>query len=89
MRPFANYADSTNLFAVNQRLSYDDCNGRFRLEWEGDPDADFVLEYSAGRGDEQLKGTLKVTGTVKDFGSISKTDFIKLSCLRLGKGFTN
>lgn len=53
-------------------LRYDDLAGRFRLEWTGPPDGQYVIQYEAGEGERLLAGQLHATGTVKDFGVISR-----------------
>lgn len=52
--------------------SYDDFAGKFYLQWRGDEDSDYVLQYQAGQGDNALNGQLKVHGLKKDFGKLSK-----------------
>ena len=53
-------------------LRYDDLAGRFRLEWTGPEDGQYVIEYEAGEGESLLAGELHATGNVKDFGVISR-----------------
>jgi len=45
---------------------------RFYLEWQGERDGAYILQYQAGKGDNLLDGTLEVRGTKKDFGTVSK-----------------
>jgi len=53
-------------------FSYDDLKGRFRLEWSGNENTDYVVQYVAGTGVLQLKGEFRVQGPVKDFGVIGR-----------------
>jgi hypothetical protein len=53
-------------------MARDDFGGRFRLEWTGDPEAAYVIEYHAGTDAMALSGEMQVTGTVKDFGTIDR-----------------
>lgn len=52
-------------------FSYKDMNNKFSLEWSGTDDGTYILEYIAGKGSEELRGSLKVEGSIKDFGKIS------------------
>jgi arylsulfatase A-like enzyme len=69
---------------------YDDVRDRFRLEWTGSPDGDYLIQYEAGEGDRMLAGELRATGTVKDFGVISRrywnTWIVPLRTFRLRVG---
>jgi len=58
--------------AGSTTLSYDDLGGRFRLEWAGDPDAAYRLQYKAGEGLLSVSGEMEVIGTAKDFGTIDR-----------------
>jgi hypothetical protein len=53
-------------------LAYDDLGGRFRLEWKGEPDAAYRLQYQAGEGLLSVAGEMEVIGTAKDFGIIQR-----------------
>ena len=53
-------------------LRYDDLAGRFRLEWTGPEDGQYIIEYEAGESESLLAGELHATGNVKDFGVISR-----------------
>lgn len=52
--------------------SYEELAGRFYLEWQGTGDAEYVVQYRAGSGDNVLDGELEVRGARKDFGNLSK-----------------
>ena len=52
--------------------SYNDLNDGFKLQWAGTDTERYLLEYVAGRGENQLHGRLEVQGTLKDFGAISR-----------------
>lgn len=52
--------------------SYDDFDGNFYLEWQGDKSADYILQYRAGKGENRLEGQLEVHGVKKDFGTLSR-----------------
>jgi len=54
-------------------LAYDDLGGRFRLEWKGEPDAAYRLQYQAGEGLLSVAGEMEVIGTAKDFGIIDRS----------------
>ncbi len=58
--------------AGSATLSYDDLGGRFRLEWAGEPDAAYRLQYKAGEGLLSVAGEMEVVGTAKDFGTIDR-----------------
>ena len=58
--------------AVKETFSYDDLQGDFKLEWSGVADLEYILEYVAGTGDQQIRGSIDVYGTTKDFGKISR-----------------
>lgn len=51
---------------------YHELDGRFRLEWNGVPNQEYVIHYEAGTGIRKLSGNLEVEGPVKDFGTIGK-----------------
>ena len=53
-------------------VAYVDIGGRFRLEWEGEPDAAYRLQYQAGEGLLSVAGEMEVIGTAKDFGIIDR-----------------
>lgn len=53
-------------------VAYDDLGGRFRLEWEGEADAAYRLQYQAGEGLLSVTGEMEVLGTAKDFGTIDR-----------------
>lgn len=53
-------------------VTYDDLGGRFRLEWEGETDAAYRLQYQAGEGLLSVAGEMEVIGTAKDFGTIDR-----------------
>lgn len=42
----------------------------FRMEWNGKPDTDYVIQYQAGDGLLSLKGELEVRGTSRELGPI-------------------
>jgi arylsulfatase A-like enzyme len=52
--------------------SYDDLGGRFHLEWQGDAERNYLLEYQAGKSGRQISGLLNVAGSRKDFGGIDR-----------------
>lgn len=52
--------------------SYGDLTGNFLLQWSGQPDRDYLLDYRAGQGRKTLVGSLAVRGTKKDFGAIDR-----------------
>jgi len=52
--------------------SYGDLAGNFLLQWSGQPDRDYLLDYRAGQGRKTLVGSLAVRGTRKDFGAIDR-----------------
>lgn len=49
---------------------YSELQGKFRLEWSGSADTEYLLDYRAGHGRKVLAGTLAVHGPRKDFGTI-------------------
>ncbi|NOQ45829.1 MAG: sulfatase-like hydrolase/transferase [Desulfobulbaceae bacterium] len=51
---------------------YDDLQGRFHLQWSGEPDVKYMLQYEVGQGALAIKGEMEVQGTVKDFGGLSR-----------------
>ncbi len=51
---------------------YDDLNGQFRLQWTGRKDETYRIQYEAGSGLLSLAGAFDVTGTLRDFGTISR-----------------
>lgn len=51
--------------------SYEAVQGRFFLQWSGEPTTKYILHYRAAHGDG-LEGTLEVDGPRKDFGRISR-----------------
>ena len=53
-------------------LGYDDLQGRFSIEWSGNPSAQYILAYELGEAPFSLAGEMRVTGTVKDFGAIDR-----------------
>ena len=57
---------------ASSTVAYDDLGGRFRLEWEGEPDAAYHLQYQAGEGLLSITGEMEVIGTTKDFGIIDR-----------------
>jgi len=52
--------------------SYDDLGGRFHLEWQGDAERNYLLEYQAGKNGRQISGLLNATGNRKEFGAIDR-----------------
>ena len=58
---------------ASSTVAYDDLGGRFRLEWEGEPDAAYRLQYQAGEGLLSVAGEMEVIGTTKDFGIIDRS----------------
>jgi choline-sulfatase len=42
----------------------------FRMEWNGKPDTDYVIQYQAGDGLLSLKGELETKGTSRELGPI-------------------
>lgn len=58
--------------ASSRAYAYDDLGGRFRLEWAGPADADYIIQYVAGEGLLKLEGEMQVRGTQKDFGIIGR-----------------
>jgi arylsulfatase A-like enzyme len=52
--------------------AYDDLDGNFILEWDGTKNGEYVVEYVFGRTNKQMRGSLEVKGTQKDFGQISR-----------------
>lgn len=52
--------------------SYEDFAGKFHLQWTGENNREYLLEYRAGHGRKELSGTIVVQGTQKDFGSIDR-----------------
>jgi len=42
--------------------------GRIILEWRGDPEADYIVEYKIGDGDYRLEGSFPVEGTKQEYG---------------------
>lgn len=51
---------------------YKQLAGRFYFEWQGRDDANYILQYRAGSGDNMVDGELEVRGVKKDFGKLSK-----------------
>ena len=74
----------------NGAYRYDDVEERFRLEWTGPADGTYIIQYEAGEGERMLAGELHATGTVKDFGVISRrywnTWIVPLRTFRLRVG---
>lgn len=58
--------------APRQWFHYDDMQGLFQLRWSGDEQTNYLIEYVAGTGKKEIHGFLEVTGTIKDFGNISR-----------------
>ncbi len=50
---------------------YEDFKDGIYLQWQGDEEADYILQYEAGKGENLLEGTLEVHGLKKDFGKFS------------------
>jgi hypothetical protein len=73
-------------------VAYDDLGGRFRLEWKGEPDAAYRLQYQAGEGLLSVAGEMEVIGTAKDFGIIDRyywnTWLVPYGTFRLRVGVT-
>jgi hypothetical protein len=42
----------------------------FRMEWNGKPDTDYVIQYQAGDGLLSLKGELETKGTSRELGPV-------------------
>jgi hypothetical protein len=53
-------------------FGYDRIGGRFLLQWDGPPEADYVLAYRYRDGAGWLEGEIPVSGTVYDFGAIDR-----------------
>lgn len=53
-------------------LGYDDLQGRFAIEWQGDSAARYVLAYEIGTPPFSLAGEMRIQGTRKDFGEIDR-----------------
>ncbi|BHH85874.1 sulfatase family protein [Desulforhopalus sp. 52FAK] len=51
---------------------YEDFEGGIYLQWQGDDDADYILQYKVGKGESTLDGQLEIRGIKKDFGRLSK-----------------
>jgi arylsulfatase A-like enzyme len=56
----------------SRQFSYDSLEGKFFLEWSGEPDRSYLLEYKASHGAKVIRGSLQVEGNRKDFGRISQ-----------------
>ena len=52
--------------------SYEDLAGKFQLQWTGENNRQYLIEYRAGHGRKELSGTIGVRGTKKDFGNIDR-----------------
>ena len=46
--------------------------GRMALQWTGEKDLSYVIEYDVGRGWRNLKGAIPVQGTAKVFGPLPR-----------------
>lgn len=68
--------DAENLYWIFPQkdgvFRYDELDGKFRLEWSGVPNQDYVIQYEAGVGNRSLSGELEVQGPAKDYGSIGR-----------------
>ncbi len=77
--------------AASGIVNYDSLGDSFRLEWRGDAAATYLLEYQAGSGPKAVSGTMKITGTSKDFGHIDRAYWLKwlvpLSPFRIRVGY--
>ena len=54
------------------RYSYEDFAGKFQLQWTGENNRQYLIEYRAGHGRKELSGTIGVRGTKKDFGNVDR-----------------
>ncbi len=61
----------------NTAYAYEDLARPFVLEWSGNKDAQYILHYQAGARDNFFEGELKVFGTRKYIGRISKKHWEK------------
>jgi len=52
------------------QLSHRDESGRVIIEWEGNPNSRYVLEYEVGTGKYHLRGDFTVLGLRKEFGPL-------------------
>ncbi|MBO6783713.1 MAG: sulfatase [Alphaproteobacteria bacterium] len=66
--PFPNWVHPN----ASRAIRYADIDGRAYLEWTGEANGAYVVEYSAGSGLLALSGTFDVVGTRHDFGSVSE-----------------
>ncbi len=53
-------------------LNYDTISVREAIEWEGDPNAAYFLEYRAGEGPMAIEGRIEVEGTRYVFGDLDR-----------------
>lgn len=53
-------------------FSYDDLQGDFSLNWQGERSRHYILQYRAGLGPKALEGSLHIDGNQKKFGKISR-----------------
>jgi hypothetical protein len=61
------------LFPRNgSRIRLADQGGRMTLEWTGDKNLTYVIEYDIGKGWRKLKGAIPVRGTEKTFGPLPR-----------------
>lgn len=51
-------------------VTYTEEGGRVVVEWEGDPNGRYVLEYEVGTGKYRLRGDFAVLGPRKEFGPL-------------------
>ncbi|MGQ0665021.1 MAG: sulfatase family protein [Pseudomonadota bacterium] len=58
--------------AAGGDVRYDDQAGRFRLQWSGDPEGSYRVQYEAGQGVLRIAGEFEVAGTGRDFGVIDR-----------------
>ncbi len=58
--------------AASSAYHYDDLAGKFRLQWSGDPQRIYRIQYEAGQGLLKVSGAFDVTGTMRDFGRIDR-----------------
>jgi choline-sulfatase len=56
--------------AASGAVSFESVAQGFRMEWNGKPAADYVIQYQAGDGLLSLKGELEVNGTWRELGPV-------------------
>ncbi|MGE4218832.1 MAG: sulfatase, partial [Alphaproteobacteria bacterium] len=81
--------------AGSRVVGYADVAAGFALEWSGDPDAAYAVEYRAGEGALTLSGRLQAAGTHLAFGPVERSYWERFVLpygvvrLRVGAGGTS